>query len=98
MCLGHGAKTIGTRGVLGWMERRFDFSTIERILDTPGGVAETIEVAHNWSGSRPRAGGTPVRQHPYVQRSLGSSAILLSSVKRALDPQGLLNPGKLGFA
>lgn len=164
ICLGHSAEAIGPKGVLAWMERRFDFSAIETILGTPGGVAETIEVSHRWSGIKATYHALKARMQPladevlghfshaysdgvslyviligraadaaeaearlqtiweiamdtaletgaaishhhgtglartaYVQRSLGSSAILLSSVKRALDPQGLLNPGKLGF-
>ena len=32
------------------MERRFDFSSVENLLEEPGGFAETIEVAHFWSG------------------------------------------------
>lgn len=49
-CAAHGGKTIGRAGAVAWMERRFDFSTIEKVLATPGGVAETIEVANTWSG------------------------------------------------
>lgn len=45
----HGAKELGPAGAEAWMGRRFDFSTVEKLLDTPGGYAETIEVAHNWS-------------------------------------------------
>ena len=30
------------------MLRRFDFSSVENLLAKPGGVAETIEVAHFW--------------------------------------------------
>ena len=49
-CAGHGGQTIGSAGAHAWMERRFDFSTVEKVLATPGGVAETIEVANTWSG------------------------------------------------
>ena len=44
----HGAVAIGPEPVEAWLDRRFDFSTVERLLDTPGGYAETIEVAHTW--------------------------------------------------
>ncbi len=50
ICREHGGSAIGPAGAAAWMERRFDFSTIERVLDRPGGVAETIEVSHHWSG------------------------------------------------
>lgn len=46
----HGGKSIGSEGVLKWMERRFDFSTVEKLLDSHGGFAETIEIAHTWDG------------------------------------------------
>lgn len=45
----YGGATLGADPVEAWMERRFDFSMVESILDTTGGYAETIEVAHNWS-------------------------------------------------
>lgn len=160
----HGGKSIGSEGVLKWMERRFDFSTVEKLLDTHGGFAETIEIAHTWDGisglyhalhemltpladevlshfshvypqgtsmymillgresSDPEAveklrtiwretmrvclehhaelshhhGGGLVRS-PYARESLGSAHLLLRRVKQALDPNGTLNPGKLGL-
>lgn len=160
----HGGKSIGSEGVLKWMDRRFDFSTVEKLLDTHGGFAETIEIAHTWDGisalyhdlhqmltpladevlshfshvypqgtsmymillgrenSDPEAveklrtiwretmrvclehqaelshhhGGGLVRS-PYARESLGSAHLLLRRVKQALDPNGTLNPGKLGL-
>jgi alkyldihydroxyacetonephosphate synthase len=44
----HGATALGPEPVAGWMGRRFDFSTVENLLGTNGGFAETIEVAHTW--------------------------------------------------
>lgn len=41
---------LGSASVEAWMNRRFDFSTVENILAKPGGVAETIEVSHFWNG------------------------------------------------
>jgi len=46
----YGGSISPIKGTEAWMERRFDFSAIENVLDTPGGVAETIEVSHNWQG------------------------------------------------
>ena len=160
----HGGKSIGSEGVLKWMERRFDFSTVEKLLDSHGGFAETIEIAHTWDGisglyhalhemltpladevlshfshvypqgtsmymillgreSSDREaveklrtiwretmrvclehhaelshhhGGGLVRS-PYARESLGSAHLLLRRVKQALDPNGTLNPGKLGL-
>ncbi|MFV0430139.1 MAG: FAD-binding oxidoreductase [Arachnia sp.] len=159
-----GGKAIGTAGVEGWLGRRYDFSTVEKLLSTPGGYAETIEVAHNWDTiqvlhtrlkdalaplsdevlahfshvytqgssmylillghaesdhaaieriqriwattmdiclelgaelSHHHGGG--LARSPYSQRSLGSAHVVLRSLKDALDPAGILNPGKLGL-
>lgn len=46
----YGAQELGATAVEKWMNRRFDFSTIENLLAKPGGLAETIEVAHFWDG------------------------------------------------
>jgi alkyldihydroxyacetonephosphate synthase len=35
---------------------------------------------------------------PYVEAALGTSFGLLSSIKHALDPQNIMNPGVLGFS
>lgn len=52
-----GGQSIGPDPVLRWLESRFDYSTIEKRLDEPGGIAETIEVADFWTeiGSTYRA-------------------------------------------
>jgi len=47
-CKSNGGKLLGGAAVLSWMDRRFDFSTVENILAQPGGLAETIEIAHLW--------------------------------------------------
>ncbi len=49
MCRAEGGQLLGSTPVDEWMERRFDFSTIEGVLARPGGIAETIEIAHLWS-------------------------------------------------
>lgn len=50
ICSEEGGEAIGPEAVEAWMSRRFDFSTVENLLAEPGGMAETIEVAHFWSG------------------------------------------------
>lgn len=159
-----GGEGIGPQPVLSWLERRFDFSTVEKLLAERGGYAETVEVANMWSRIHPmyedlktalapladevlghfshvydqgtslyvillgRAaddetalarleeiwrtamaivvrhdgevshhhGGGLARQ-PWARQSLGSGHVLLSRIKDALDPDHLLNPGKLGL-
>jgi alkyldihydroxyacetonephosphate synthase len=147
-----------------WMARRFDFSTIENRLALPGGLAETIEIAHFWDGiydtyadlklrlaplaqdvwghfshvypqgvslyiillgeesdaaaaeerlrqiwrtamQVAREHGAAISHHhgvglarqAYLRGELGTSYALLESLKRTLDPNMILNPGKLGF-
>jgi alkyldihydroxyacetonephosphate synthase len=48
LCAETGGEAIGPEPVKSWMERRFDFTTVEKLLAQPGGLAETIEVAHFW--------------------------------------------------
>jgi alkyldihydroxyacetonephosphate synthase len=50
ICQAEGGWTLGPAPVEAWMKRRFDFSTVEKLLAKPGGLAETIEVAHFWDG------------------------------------------------
>lgn len=44
-----GAVSMGPGPVDAWAARRYDFSAVENLLASPGGYAETIEVAHTWS-------------------------------------------------
>ena len=159
-----GAAPLGPVPVATWLARRFDFSAVENRLATPGGFAETIEVAHTWrhvealyadlrKALEPLADevlvhfshvypqgtsmyvivlgqaaddaaatarltdiwstamevgldhGAELSHHhggglarsPYARRSLGSAHRVLRRIKHALDPDGLLNPDKLGL-
>lgn len=158
-----GAVAMGAGPVDAWVARRFDFSAVESLLATPGGYAETIEVAHTWSEigdlyESLKGALTPLADHvyghfshvygqgtslymillgsakdddeaiaaleeiwrvamtvaadrgavlshhhgaglarlPFIQDALGTGHSLLARVKGCLDPQRILNPGKLG--
>jgi alkyldihydroxyacetonephosphate synthase len=41
--------------------------------------------------------GIGLARQDYLSADLGSSYQVLQRIKQALDPQGILNPGKLGF-
>lgn len=157
-----GGVPLGSEPVDAWLPQRFDFSGIESAVETVGGYAETIEVAHSWTcindlyrvlktelaphadrvlahfshaypqgtslyliltGSTMndaqatarleriwetamthtvRHGGVLSHHHgvglarlPYLSQALPDSLPLLQRVKSALDPAGVLNPGKL---
>lgn len=163
VCARNSGEDIGPEGAEGWMGRRFDFSTIENVLNSHGGVAETIEIANTWSGiggtydalteaMKPFADevlghfshaysdgvslyvillgkaddpagaeerlkqiweaanravldsgavlshhhGTGLARNDHVREALGSSWDLYGRLKEAMDPLGILNPGKLG--
>jgi alkyldihydroxyacetonephosphate synthase len=42
--------------------------------------------------------GIGVHRGPYLRESLGAAHTVLADIKAALDPKGILNPGKLGLA
>ncbi len=159
-----GGVELGPEIAAGWMENRYDFSAIENRLSRPGGLAETIEVAHFWGsifelyqalkenltplvsealghfshaysqgvslylillGDEPDAAAAEARleeiwdtamgvaldhgaaishhhgiglaRQPYLRQALGPGHAVLERIKDALDPQGILNPGKLAF-
>lgn len=41
--------------------------------------------------------GAGLARLPYIQDALGTGHVLLAKVKEGLDPEGMLNPGKLGL-
>jgi alkyldihydroxyacetonephosphate synthase len=47
------------------------------------------ELSHHHGGGLARS--------PYARRSLGDAHLVLRKIKAALDPEGILNPGKLGL-
>jgi alkyldihydroxyacetonephosphate synthase len=41
--------------------------------------------------------GVGYSRAPFMRQAIGNGLDVLASVKRALDPKGILNPGKLGL-
>lgn len=58
-------------------------------------TAMAISLEHGAELSHHHGGG--LARSPYARRSLGDSHLILRRIKRALDPESILNPGKLGL-
>ena len=41
--------------------------------------------------------GTGMAKSPYIRRELGETLEVMKEIKKALDPNNILNPGKMGF-
>jgi alkyldihydroxyacetonephosphate synthase len=66
-----GGQSLGGELVARWYERRFDFSAVENLLAEDGGYAETIEVAHLWSGIEDLYQRLTTALAPYADEVLG---------------------------
>ncbi|WP_129838509.1 FAD-binding oxidoreductase [Streptomyces sp. RFCAC02] len=71
-----------------------DRAAVER-LRTVWATAMDVCLRHGAELSHHHGGG--LARSPYTRRSLGASHLLLRRLKAALDPNGTLNPGKLGL-
>lgn len=60
--------------------------------------AAAMQVVQEAGGSIAHHHGTGLLRLPWLERELGSELTLLRRIKAALDPAGLLNPGKLLLA
>jgi glycolate oxidase len=91
---------VGTFGHLGDGNLHPTFLTDERDLDEMHRVEQALEEIVN---ETIRLGGMVTGEHgvglakkAFVKRQLGEGSYeLMRSIKRALDPEGLLNPGKI---
>jgi alkyldihydroxyacetonephosphate synthase len=74
-------------------------------LHNPSGRVETLadavdrllELAQDVGGSMEYCHGVGVRLAHLLARELGAGTKILSALKRSLDPNSVLNPGKLGL-
>lgn len=71
ICRQHGGRLLGPQAVEAWMERRFDFSAVENLLAQPGGLAETVEIAHFWDGILETYWALKAALAPYAAEVLG---------------------------
>ncbi|GLR07301.1 FAD-binding oxidoreductase [Mixta theicola] len=59
-------------------------------------AANAVLIRHNASLSHHH--GVGLLRSPYMQDSLGEALNVIADIKKALDPHGILNPGKLGLS
>ena len=95
----HGLE-VGTFGHMGDGNLHPTFLTDERDAEAMGRVhhaldaivTRTLELGGTITGEH----GVGLAKKPWLRRQMGDSSFeLMRTVKRALDPAGLLNPGKI---
>ena len=58
---------------------------------------ELAEIALEMEGTITAEHGTGLARNPYIEKQLGPALDVMRSIKKALDPNGILNPGKMGL-
>jgi len=58
---------------------------------------ELAELALSVGGTITAEHGTGLARAPYIEKQLGPALEVMRSIKKALDPNGILNPGKMGL-
>lgn len=62
------------------------------------GIAlEFIDMTLKFGGTVSAEHGVGMAKSPYIGRQLGESINVMKAIKKALDPNNILNPGKMGF-
>jgi glycolate oxidase subunit GlcD len=62
-----------------------------------GASKDLIELTLRLRGTLTAEHGTGMAKSPYIKRELGETLEVMKQVKKALDPNNILNPGKMGF-
>jgi glycolate oxidase subunit GlcD len=58
---------------------------------------DLIDLTLRLRGTLTAEHGTGMAKSPYIKRELGETLEVMKEVKKALDPNNILNPGKMGF-
>jgi len=58
---------------------------------------ELAELVLEMGGTVTAEHGTGLARAPYIEKQLGPALKVMRSIKKALDPNGILNPGKMGL-
>lgn len=71
---------------------------IKEQWDTIKEVAkELIDLTIRLRGTLTAEHGTGMAKSPYIKKELGETLEVMKAIKKALDPNNILNPGKMGF-
>lgn len=68
---------------------------IDRVYTALWDAGQRAALAHG--GNLAHHHGVGLNRHRFVREALGAGTDVLAAIKRALDPTGLFNPGKLGL-
>jgi glycolate oxidase len=58
---------------------------------------DLIDLTMRLRGTLTAEHGTGMAKSPYIKRELGETLEVMKEIKKALDPNNILNPGKMGF-
>lgn len=58
---------------------------------------ELAEISLEMGGTVTAEHGTGLARNPYIEKQLGPALDAMRSIKKALDPNNILNPGKMGI-
>src|SRR5512139_3108288 len=58
---------------------------------------DLIDLTLRLRGTLTAEHGTGMAKSPYIKRELGETLEVMKEIKKALDPNNILNPGKMGF-
>jgi FAD/FMN-containing dehydrogenase len=87
-----------------WNQPELFSVVLQRFIERPedaeefaAGVDALLRLAQDSGGSMEYCHGAGLRLASLMEREHGRGLSLLSQIKRAVDPMGVLNPGKLGL-
>jgi glycolate oxidase len=58
---------------------------------------DLIDLTIRLKGTLTAEHGTGMAKSPYIKRELGETLEVMKEIKKALDPNNIINPGKMGF-
>jgi glycolate oxidase len=74
------------------VRKKEEWETLRKI------ARDFIDLTMKFRGTLTAEHGLGMAKSPYIKTELGTSLEIMEQIKRTLDPDGILNPGKMGFA